>query len=426
MKLDSSIGKKDFINTFLLVIFYAAAFYGIQFFLYKTAIFATFPTSENLVSWDAGWYQNIAKNGYSFNGSDQSNSGFFYLLPAIWNMVGANGWGMSILNTIFFATGFSILSGIYKLPMRDKLLWLSMPAVFFAFVPYAEALFFLLATLCILGIKKQQCWLIWTSLFLLSLTRATAVFAIPAFFCMELVSNNRNNWLRSLSRYITLYVFPSLAGLAVFIIIQYWKTHVWFAYFIAQSRFWKRTYANPVFPLFNGTGQRTVWLNALALFACFIAFIFLIVMLAQWLIKNKQRDKILVFSMAYLGMTLFTSLFYSPQWLVGFTDVSGTFRYAMMNPFFYVFLYYFTYQIHYKWQHYLLVFFLAGGVWMAFGAYLHIQYFLFFTANTIMIFFYMLHANKKLEWPAIVLIAINILLQAHLFQHYISKINLVD
>ena len=424
--LFSPSGKKDFINTFLLVVFYAAAFYGIQFFLHRTTIFSTTPTPENLVSWDAGWYREISQNGYSYNDSGQSSSGFYFLFAAIWKVTHLDGLGMSILNIIFFASGFSILSGLFKLSAQDKLLWLSMPTVFFAFVPYSEALFFLLSTLCILGIKEQKTWLIWLSLFLLSLTRATALFVIPAFFCMEMLANNRDNWLKSLSRYITLYIIPTLLGTALFVLIQYWQTHVWFAYFIAQSQFWERIFGLPVFPLVNGVGVYTMWLNALAVFSCFIAFIFLFVMLVQWLFKNKQRDKILVLSMAYLSMTFLTSIFYSPKWIKNTTDVIGTFRYAMMNPFFYVFIHYFTREVHYKWQHYIFIFLLASGIWMAFGAYVHIDYFLFFTTNTIMILFYMLSSNKKLEWPAIILITINFFMQVHMFQLFISNKILMD
>ena len=423
MQLSPSINKKDFINTFLLIMLYGLGVYGVQLLFHHIGIFSNFPTSENLVAWDASWYESIARTGYKYSDSIQSNTGFFYLLSFIWKV---SGWGICLVNLFFFATGFSLLCSMLRLPVRDKVLWLTMPSVIFALVPYAEALFFLLTTLCVYGITANKRWLIWMSLFLLSLTRATAIFVVPAFLCMELTANPREQWLKSVLRYLQVYVLPALAGLGLFILIQYQQTHVWFAYFVAQSVFWKRVFTIPIFPLINSTGTRTILLNALALFACFTAFIFTVTIFVQWLLRNKQRDRALVLSMCYLAVTLLTALFYSPQWMTGATDVIGAFRYAMLNPFFYIFLHYFTRQLQYRWQHYLLAFLFASGVWMAFGAYVHLQAFLFFATNTVMIMLYMLTSNRKLEWPAIILTMINVLIQVHLFQQFIGRIALVD
>jgi hypothetical protein len=243
---------------------------------------------------------------------------------------------------------------------------------------------------------------------------------------MELLSNTKGKWLSSIVKYLVNYISPTLAGLGTFILIQYWQTHVWFAYFLAQSKFWKREYSTPTFPLINGSGMLTILLNAFAVFVCTTAVILLLVILVRWITKNRIERNVLTLSCGYLSMTLFTILFYSPRWQINFTDVIGSFRYAMVTPFFYVILYYFTHEIAYKWPHYVLVFVAASGVWMAFGAYEHIQTFLFFCTNTVLVFLYMAYSSKKLEWPVLALTAINFLIQAQLFQHYISRISLVD
>jgi hypothetical protein len=315
---------------------------------------------------------------------------------------------------------------MFRLQSREQWLWLSMPAVFFAFVPYSEALFFMLSAVCLLGIKEQNRWLIWISLFLLSLTRATAIFVIPAFLVMEVMGSRRAEIGQALVRYISLYILPSVAGLTLFVLIQYRATGVWFAYFKTQSTFWRRFFTEPVFPLQNGTGDSTVWLNALAIFFCLAAFIFIVGVIVQWLADDKPKNKVLILSACYLSMTLGTSLFYSPQWVTGKTDMMGTFRYAMMTPFFYVFLHHFTWVVQYKWYHFLLVILLANTVWMAFGAYLHLSQFLFYTGNTIMILCYMLYAKAKPGWPAILLTSVNFFMQVHLFQQYLSGTRLVD
>lgn len=421
-----TLHKKELLQTFLMVMVYGLSFYALQIVLYRSGLFAHYPTHDDLVSWDAGWYRSIARSGYAFNSTGQSNSGFYYLFAAIWGLTGFNGVAMSILNMAFFATGFSILSGMFQLQTREKMLWLSMPAVFFAFVPYAEALFFLLSTLCLYGIASQKKGFIIAGLFLLSLTRATAIFVIPAFLCMELLGGSRKEIPRNLLRYLGLYILPSLAGLATFVFIQYRATGVWFAYFIAQSTFWKRIYAAPIFPLYNSVGYHTFLLNALALFTCLTAFITLMVFAVRWLGRQQQQNKVLVVSLAYLTMNLFSSLFYSPQWFEGLTDVIGSFRYVMMTPFFYVFLNYFSRQLEYRWQHYILAVLYATAVWMAFGAYVHLQELLFFTFNTVLIVLFMLSGKSKAEWATIALTVINFLFQMLLFQFFIGRTSLVD
>ncbi len=63
---------------------------------------------------------------------------------------------------------------------------------------------------------------------------------------------------------------------------------------------------------------------------------------------------------------------------------------------------------------------------MAFGAYVHLQELLFFTFNTVLIVFYMISSNSKLEWPVIALTIINFLFQLMLFQFFIGRTSLVD
>jgi hypothetical protein len=243
---------------------------------------------------------------------------------------------------------------------------------------------------------------------------------------MEVLSGSRKDIPRNVGRYLLLYILPSAVGLATFVLIQYQATGVWFAYFIAQSTFWRRIYSTPILPFYNGVGYHTVLLNALAIFSCVTAFIMLIFRITKWLARGEQQDKVLVVSLAYLTTTLFSSLFYSPLWLNGATDVIGTFRYTMMTPFFYVFLNHVTRNTTFKWQHYVVVFLFATGVWMAFGAYVHLQELLFFSFNTVVILLFMACSNRKPGWPTIALTLINFLFQMLLFQHFISRTSLVD
>ena len=98
----------------------------------------------------------------------------------------------------------------------------------------------------------------------------------------------------------------------------------------------------------------------------------------------------------------------------------------MMTPFFYVLLYHFKYDKVYSWGHYLFVFLIASAFWLLFESYLSLQAFLFFSTNTLVIMIYMYSANKNVEWPSILLIAINIVVQLAFFQYFVGRITLVD
>jgi hypothetical protein len=104
--------NKKGVSTFFIVIIYASSFYIVQLFLSEIHIFPISPTLENIVSWDAGWYLSIATEGYKDNAGASSNSGFYFLFPLVWSLIHYNIIGILILNIIFFAVGFTILSNL--------------------------------------------------------------------------------------------------------------------------------------------------------------------------------------------------------------------------------------------------------------------------------------------------------------------------
>lgn len=422
----SASDRRIFANAVLLTLGYAVVFYVFQFFIYRIGIASRLPDAENLLRWDAAWYRSVGFDGYSYAPTRQTTSGFFWLFPTVWRLLGGDALVMSAVNMVFLALGVGALAVILSPPVRDKLLWVSTPAVFFAFVPYAEALFFCLCSFCLLGISLRRQWLVAVLLFLMALTRATAVFVVPAFLAMEVMAAGRGDFLRSVLRGFAYYVLPSLLGLGVFVLLQYQATGVWFAYFRAQAECWKRIWAVPVLPLYNTGGYMTVWINALALLVCLTALIYTVILFARWFFRSEKQDRVTIVSMAYLGVALFSTLFYSPQWRPGFTDVIGTFRYTMLSPFFFVFLNRFSRVLQYKWHHFVLAVLYASAVWMAFGAYVHIREFLFFSGCTVLVVLYMFNSNPRHEWAAMLLMMLNFFLQVYFYQHFLEGITLVD
>jgi hypothetical protein len=420
MFLNLSSNRKNAFQAFFIVLLYGISFYVLQLFLWNILMLPDFPDYNKLTQGDAGWYKNIVDNGYVHNANSASNTGFFILFPWIWKLSCLGTWGISILNLIFFATGFAILVFLYPIPIQTQLIWLSTPSLFFMFIPYSEAIFFLLVSLCFYGIVYKKNLLIFIVLFLISLTRSVSIILIPTFLLMKLLTRNHDKWGRVIIEYLFVYLFPIILGLLFFCLYQYHKTGIWLDYFYQQGTYWGHFFAIPILPFWNPWGWRILWINALALFISFIAGVYLLSMLYKFVLKKYiPDDKVFIISLCYLVLIGLINVFYSPTWGSLTTNVMANHRYIFATPFFFIFLNYFTSQFKYKNYHFILILILSNAFWLMFGSYTHIQHLLLFNANTIIIFLYMLYA-KKLTWPILCIMAINVILQISLFQQYIA------
>lgn len=424
MWLIQSPGRKEAVSTLLLVFGYGLVLYAIQFFLSRAGMASVVPSAETLVQYDARIYKEIAEVGYTYPGGVVgSNAGWYVLFPWLWRLSHLGAVGISMLNLLLFAVSFALLNDLYPVSTRNKMLWLSTPSLYFMMVPYSEALFCLLTVVAFYGIARQQKWLIWTGLFLVSLTRATAVFLIPALLIMELLANSRKDMGRAIYTYLVHYAMPTLAGTAVFVLIQYLETGVWFAYFKVQADLMGHKFAMPVLPFSNFYGEnRMTWFTGLAMLVCVIALVLLISKGYRWLFKSEQtNDRLQTLTLTYLPVILFTLVFFSPVWGAGTTNLLALHRYALCTPFIFVFLYHLTaVDREYKWPDYIGVFLLCNAVWVCMGAYVHIQQMLFYNFITLLVFGYMLHAGKKVQWATYAVIAINIFVQISFFQQYLK------
>jgi hypothetical protein len=415
----------DYKKTLLVVLTYIGGFFLLHYVLHITGFFTVLPNNENLLHWDAAWYDSIAYKGYIYWDGQPNNCGFYFLFPLLWKLTGFFGFSISVLNALLFALGVAIIANIYRPTLPQLLLWISTPSMFFMFVPYAEALFFLLSAICFYGIVKQKVYLVWISLFLISLTRANAIIFIPVFLMAEVLMHKRSEWLKSLKTGFVYYALPLLAGVAVFILYQYMQSGVWFAYYKLQAEFWGREFSLPAFPLQSMWGNKFLWLNALALFLGFFSLIALIRIFIDWLSDNLQpKDKLLLVSLLYFAGTLFLILFFNPKWGNNKTNVFGAHRYMLANPFLFVFLYH--YAKSYKWTGYVFVLVAANVFWFLFGSYEHIQKLLYYSMNTALILAYMVYNYKKTKWLVWLPVLANIMLQLWMFQSFLIPGNFPD
>lgn len=413
---------KTFLKPFLLSLGYISLVYSIVYLLSTLGITDTPVISSNLMQFDALWYESIADSGYYHaRGGGQANSGFYPLLPYLWKVFGLNVWGRCILNAFLFSAAFALIVNLYKPKLITKLLWLSIPSMYFVWVPYSEALFIFLASVLIIGIHKKELYLIWLSLFLLSLTRPIALLLGPALYINELLCYNPSHWYKATIKFFKWYGLPLLIGLGVFILIQYKATGVWFAYFKIQTDGWGHEFNWPTLPLGSMFGDMLLWLNACCLFLALIFLIILVIKGIKWLSgKELNNESLINISLLYfVGIGLETILF-NPLWGMNATNIYDVHRYALATPFAWILIYRFVTNRRYDIKAFIGVFLSASLFWFVLFHTITPDRILYYSLATGYILMYMLFATITRKWMSVTVLIINIAVQVTLFQWYLS------
>lgn len=420
-----NLPSSNWYNAFFLALGYCLSLYFIQFFLVKAGIGTEVPNAVTLMRWDAGVYESIMREGYTYPDERCNNTGQYLLFPMVWRLLHVGVVGISIANMVLFSASFAIVCGMYPVSTKEKFLWLTTPSLYFMGVPYSESLFCLLTVLLFYAIKNNIKWLIWLSLVLLSLTRATAIFLIPSLLIMELISNDRKLFLRATGNYLVNYALPIIGGLAIFVLIQYYQVGIWFAYFKQQIKYLGHEWAFPKLPFqdYYG-GPRVIWLCGLAALVCVVSLVVLAKHVYRWIVRNQKfDDKILTLTLSYFPLVLFSIVFCNPTWGGNTTNIFGLHRYTLCTPFIFVFLYHVIGEsVTFKTKHFVYIFLVSNVIWLTMGSYIHIQYFLYWNFPTFIAFGYMLHNEQKHEWVLYALIGINVLLQVSLHQQFLSNL----
>lgn len=411
---------------FLFALAYGLLFYVGQFVLSRIGILVKFPSAENLRVWDASFYYSIGHGGYD---PATYNTGFFPLFAWIWRFSYLETWGIVSLNIVFFSLGFAFL--MKTLNEHNKVFWLlclTTPAIYYAFVPLSEALFFLLASISLWAVVEKKTVWIFISLFLLSLTRSVGIFLLPGLFLAEIFQKpivlfGREFW-KSCLRFLYRYALPIVLALGLVMFIQYQATGDWMIYYKTQSQHWDKGLGWPRFPLNNiENGMlRYGWLNALALFIDALAMFWLVKQAILWLSrKTIIVDVALLISMCYLTMVLITILFFNPRYET--TQVMGANRYTYITPFFFVFLHYvFKIKINGK----IIIGFLLLTMifWVLFTTYHSPELFVAIglPAFLLILAFLLGIWKKKFWWCFAAVIVFDFVMQLHYFQQFIQPL----
>ena len=312
--------------------------------LHYLGISPSIPSNSTLLRWDANWYNSIHQHNYFYSESSQSNSGFFPMLPLIWNILDVGPLGMSLFNAFIGFLSLALFAKVFRLEDRSFLLFLSLPSLFFIYAPYAESLFVLFSCLILYGLKFNKKALVALGLFLASTTKATSLFFIPslAFVLLFLSPISQFKSIVFIKDFL-FYSFFVLLGIAAVVALEYAQTGVCFAYFKAQSRHWSRSFNLPVFPLTTWDAYRLIYLDALGFIVGFFALLLCAKQFVQSLIQRiitiEEADKSYWFSACFLVMVLGSIVFFNPlDDATKTTSILSINRYMLVSPFMLVFL----------------------------------------------------------------------------------------
>ena len=128
---------KNFSKYLVLTIAYYIAAFVLLFSLLYLKNKISLISNTTFLNWDAAHYYVVKNNGY-----DQINTAFFPLFPFLWKLLHVTPIGIGIVNFGIYMLAAAALLNELKLSTLKSFLLLSVPSIYFMFLPYAEAIFF--------------------------------------------------------------------------------------------------------------------------------------------------------------------------------------------------------------------------------------------------------------------------------------------
>lgn len=338
---------------------------------------------ENFLRYDAEHYFNIKKGGYAV-----VNTAFFPLFPLTWKYLHLSVQGIVLLNSLLFFASFWTLAYIFQFTRKEAIFYLSIPSLFFLFMPYSESFFFVSSTILLVGLSKNKENWVCLGLFLCTLTRPAYTVFVPAFLVIAALGYD-TLW-QSVKKLLTYFTLILIATCAV-AYIQFLDTGEWFQFFGIQTH-WGNFLQIPSFPLASWTGT-ALKLDSFALFIGMLAGLYLTRVLYRYAVyKENQVAKQHIFALSYLvGISLLV-LFFRGGSLFSLN------RFVFANAFIMIALHlYIQAKIRFSTKQFILLSLASLLYWFAFGSYRHISIFLTFALlNLYLIAFFALKSEKKL------------------------------
>ncbi|MDP2387013.1 MAG: hypothetical protein Q8M29_11615 [Bacteroidota bacterium] len=416
--------RKYLLTAFL---YYFTAFSLLFIVLYSTGKLNIF-SNTSFLNWDAAHYFSVKEHGY-----DPVNTAFFPLFPFFWKLVKLSPIGIGFLNFSLFLAAISLLCTEMKLKLTHTLLVLSVPGLFFMFLPYAEALFFVSGTIAIVGLKRDRLWLTVVGLFLCSLCRPTTFIFIPAIVIVYYFSVGQNEAKVPIPARLghsggaigrkkffvnsAISAFVLVAGLMLSFFIQKVGTGQWFTFFDSQEK-WGNKFGIPILPLHTWGGDNIKRYESSAFLIGVVCAVMLILLLFNKRLREKFNfPKYVVFSFAYLAGATGVVLLYRGGLLFSLN------RFIYATPFVIVALAYFIAKFSFTIKQSVIFFFGYIIFSTLFASYSHIHNLLCFAIVGLILSGVLLLTNKNKYISliaTIVLILVNNVIAYHLISRFLT------
>lgn len=353
------------------------------------------PTDENLLNWDAYFFNRIRTVGYEYIPYTGTNLAFFPLFPFIWKMLGISSFWISAFNIGIFIVGFNLLTRTRRLPLWATLFILSIPSFIFFALPYSESLAFFFCVLIILGYDKSNTILKVIGYIGVSMVKVITIVFVPIIILSHILTKSNRSFNKADYFDCAISYIGTFGGLLVAVCFQAYQTGKWF-YFIEIQQFWGRAWLIPQFPLTTTNAKNVLGIDAIA----FVMGLFTIYLSCKWSLgwirRLDYRDSVspldyaTVFSTLYLAsITLLDVLFTNAS--TGSTNIWSINRHFFCNPFFVLFLIWFLLSYKPSKNEVKFLFFLVTmGIYIS-GVYRHtnmlLLYVIFFSSLAVAKFF---------------------------------------
>jgi hypothetical protein len=388
-----------------------------------------YPTNGGLHQWDVGWYESIKDSGYSFQPGEQSNVAFFPLFPLLWRLFPLSHLGISLINLLLFAGGVFLLYRTYHLDAQKTLLIFSIPSVFFCYVPYSEALFFLAGSLILYGLRKNN-WIAVLGVVMACLARSASLLFIPILLFAKLYQFRPGRDHKRLWRETLMLILSALISTLLAQYIQYLDTGVFFTLFQAQES-WDRFLKYPTLYFTTIGESRLIWLDGLGLLVGVTSAVAALILIAKKFGNIQKRIAAdYLFSIGYLALVALVTVLYSGLGAHGGTTLHSLNRFVFATPFFMVFLIVLLKRNWLNTRHIILFGVISTLTWFLFGGFGHLPdldhfalpYFktkIYFLIASLYAFLFLMLSNKQYSnhiWSGLYLL--NVILQIYLFHAF--------
>lgn len=366
------------------VIIYCLAMALILALLHAMGLAPGFRT-ETLLRFDALHYAGIMQNGYA-----SESSAFFPLFPTIWRLSHLGAVGISLLNGLIFLVATALLVRELRTDLRAVLVFMSLPCMFFLFVPYTEATFFTGAALLLVALRRQWPLLAATGLLWSAMARPSFTALLPALIITIIIGPGPA--MRKAGQ-AALYTAACLVALLVVIMVQSAETGDPWGFYKAQAEF-GNTFKLPGLPLTSWAGGSVVRLDAVALLAgVACAVVLLNAMRKRYLGKPSALPAEVLLSAGYVAGIAAIAL------LLRGGSLYSLNRFIFATPFALVLIAHYVSAPQRMAPRTMLVVFLAvSAYFLLFASFVHIQTFLWFSAIALHVTLLLFALGRRDTW----------------------------